>query len=137
MSVFVSVIASADLPAAIAAAVPETVIGEAQFDATVTEITVIPEGPLTESTSLYRTMTFYNRGATGVGTTVLGTIVTNTVANGGSGSWSAADEMNVPLTATVANRNITANDVIECVETVASTGTARTECKVVVKGTRR
>jgi hypothetical protein len=47
MSVFQEVIADADLPVTTAAGVPETVVGEAPFNGTMTEAGVIPEAALT------------------------------------------------------------------------------------------
>jgi hypothetical protein len=133
MSVFVREIAKADVPAAIAAGVPETVIGEAQFDCTVTEVTIVSESALTAADATARTLTLYNRGQAGAGTTVVATLVTNLAG----GNWTANDEKAFTLTATVADRNLAAGDVLELVETVASTGTARGESQVVVRGTAR
>lgn len=133
MSVFTQVIARADMVACIAAAVPETPLGEAQADYTVTAAYVIPEAALTASDSLARTLTIYNRGQAGIGTTVVGTLVTNVAG----GSWVAADRKDFVLSATPANLLIAAGDVLECVETVLSTGTARPNTEIAVIGTHR
>ncbi len=133
MNVFVQEIAKADLPVTIAAGVPETVIGECQFDATVTEVTIVAEANLTAADATARTLTVYNRGQAGAGTTVIATLVTNLAG----GNWTANDEKAFTLTATVADRNVSAGDVLEVVETVASTGTVRPESQIVVRGTRR
>ncbi len=133
MSVFVQEIAKADLPVTIAAGVPETVVGEVQFDCTVTEVTIVSEANLTAADATARTLTLYNRGQAGAGTTVVATLVTNLAG----GNWVANDEKAFTLTATVADRNLAAGDVLEVVETVASTGTVRPESQIVVRGTRR
>jgi hypothetical protein len=133
MSVFSHIIVRADLPACIAAAVPETPLGESQADYTVTAAYVIPEAALTASDSLARTLTIYNRGQTGVGTTVVATLTT-TVAGG---SWVAMDRKDFTLSGTAANLVIAAGDTLECVETVLSTGTARPNTEMAVVGTHR
>jgi hypothetical protein len=88
MSVFQEVIADADLPVTIAAGVPETVVGEAPFNGTMTEAGVIPEAALVASDTLTRTLTLYNRGQAGAGTTVMATLATTTA----SGNWTAGDK---------------------------------------------
>ena len=134
MGVFVQKLAEADLPVTPAAGtLTETVLGEVPFDATVTEVTVISEGALTAADATARTLTIFNRGQAGAGTTVIATLVTNLAG----GNWVANDEKAFTLTATVANRNVAAGDVLECVETVAGAGTIRPQATVVVKGTRR
>jgi hypothetical protein len=133
MSVFTQVIAQADLASAIAAGVPETTLGECPNDATVTEISIVSEAALTAADATARTLTVYNRGQAGAGTTVLGTLVTNVAG----GNWVANDKKLFTLTATVADRNVAAGDVLECVETVASTGTARATSQLTVWGTHR
>ena len=132
MSVFTPVLAEADLVAAIAAAVPETTLGEVQMAATVTEVSIVSEAALTAADATARTLTLFNRGQAGVGTTVVATLVTNLAG----GSWVANDEKLFTLSATPANLVVAQGDVLEVVETVASTGTARGTAKVVVRGTR-
>jgi hypothetical protein len=134
MSVFVQKLAEADIPAtAAASSVPETVLGEVPFDATVTEATIVSEAALTAADATARTLTIYNRGQAGAGTTVVATLVTNLAG----GNWVANDEKSFTLTATTADRNVTAGDILECVETVAGAGTARANVKITVRGTRR
>lgn len=131
MSVFTPIIVQADLPAAIAAGVPETTLGECQFPATITEVSVISESALTGATATARTLTLYNRGQAGAGTTVVATLAFIT-----SVDLVANDEKLMTLSATPANLVVAAGDVLEMVETVASTGTARGEAQVTVRGTR-
>lgn len=134
MSVFVQDVVQADLaPTAAANSVPETTLGEAKFDGTVTEVTLISEANLTAADATARTLTIYNRGQAGAGTTVVATLVTNLAG----GNWVANDEKSFTLTATTADRNFARGDVFECVETVAGAGTARAQCELTVRGTRR
>lgn len=133
MSVFTQVLARADLPVTIAAGVPETTLGEAPFNATVTEVSIIPEAALTAADATARTLTVYNRGQAGAGTTVIATLVTNLAG----ASWVAGDKKLFTLTATAADLAVTAGDVFECVETVASTGTVRPESQLTVFGIHR
>jgi len=132
MSVFIREVAKADLPVTIAAGVPETVLGEAQFDGTVTEVTIVAEAAMTGATATARTLTVYNRGQAGAGTTVIATLAFVTGVD-----LVANDEKALTLTATVADRNFANGDVFECVETVASTGTVRPEAQLVIRGTAR
>lgn len=133
MSVFSPIIVQADLPAAAAAAVPETPLGEAPNDATVTQAYIVAEAALAASDSLARTLTIYNRGQAGAGTTVVATLTT-TIAGG---SWVANDRKDFTLSAVAGALTIAAGDVLECVETVLSTGTARPNSEVTVRGTHR
>lgn len=134
MSVFVNILAQTDHPAQGTAGTDETFeIGEMQFDATVTEVSIIPNAALTGTDTTTRTFTVQNKGASGSGTTVIATFVTD-VAGGG---LVANDEKLFTLTATVADRNVSANDVLACVETHGSTGATHPAFTMTVKGTRR
>lgn len=133
MSVFTQVLARADLPVTIAAGVPETVLGESPFDATVTEVSIIPEAALTAADATARTLTVYNRGQAGLGTTVVATLVTNLAG----GNWVAGDKKLFTLSVVAGALTLAAGDVLECVETVASTGTVRPESQLNVWGTHR
>lgn len=134
MSIFVQEVVRGDLaPTAAAGSTPSHVLGEAQFDGVVTEATLISEAALTAADATARTLTIYNRGQDGSGTTVVATLVTNLAG----GNWTANDEIPFTLTATAADREFSAGDVFECVETVAGAGTARAHVEVVVRGTRR
>jgi hypothetical protein len=130
MSVFQEVIADADLPVTIAAGVPETVVGEAPFNGTMTEAGVIPEAALVASDTLTRTLTLYNRGQAGAGTTVMATLATTTA----SGNWTAGDKKLMTLSAVAGALNFVSGDVFEIVETVASTGTVRPASKFIARG---
>lgn len=134
MSVFVSVIAQGDHIAQGTAATDENFeVGEVQYDATVTEAAIIPAAALTAADTTTRTFTLTNKGSTGVGTTVIATLVTDVAG----GNWVANDEKLMTLTATVADRNVSANDVLAIVETHGSTGATHPAFEISVKGTRR
>lgn len=133
MSVFTPVIVQADLPLCIAAAVPETPLGESPGDFTVTSAYIVPEAALTASDSLARTLTVINRGQAGAGTTVVATLVTNVAG----GSWVAADRKDMVLSVVAGALTIAAGDILECVETVLSTGTARPATQMTLRGTHR
>jgi hypothetical protein len=133
MSVFVQEVVRGDLaPTAAAGSVPETTLGEAPFAGTVTEVTLISEAALTAADATARTLTLFNRGQAGAGTTVVATLVTNLAG----GNWVANDEKSFTLSGTPANLNFAKGDVFEIVETVAGAGTARAHAEVVVRGTR-
>ena len=124
---------AAPFPATAAAnSVPETTIGEAQWAGVVTEVSIISEAALTAADATARTLTIYNRGQAGAGTTVVATLVTNLAG----GDWVANDEKMFTLTATTADRAFAAGDVFECVETVAGAATARAASKITMRGTR-
>lgn len=130
MSVFTQVIARADLPAAIAAAVPETPLGEVKGDWTVTEVSVVCEAAVTGATATARTFTLYNRGQAGAGTTVVATLALITGVD-----LVANDKKLFTLSGVAGATTLADGDALECVETVASTGTARGNCQLGVYGT--
>lgn len=131
MSVFQQVIARVDLPSCAASATPETPLGEVRGAWTVGEISIVSEAALTAADATARTLTVYNRGQSGSGTTVVGTLVTNTA----TGNWAANDKKTFTLSATPGALNLADGDALECVETVASTGTARGNCQLSIYGT--
>ena len=133
MSVFVREVFQADLAAAGAVVVPETPLGEAQFDGTFTDIALIPEAALVAADATARTLTIFNRGQAGAGTTVVATLVTNLAG----GNWAANDEKAFTLSATPANLQFVTGDTFECVESVAGAGTARPTAQITGRGTSR
>jgi hypothetical protein len=130
MSAFATQIARADMPAAIAAAVPETPLGEVNAPYTVTEVSIVSEAALTGATATARTLTIYNRGQAGAGTTVVATLALITGVD-----LVANDKKLFTLSAVAGALTLAAGDALECVETVASTGTARGNCQLTVLGT--
>jgi hypothetical protein len=132
MSVFTHTIAKADLPVTIAAGVPATTLGEVRGKYTITEVNIVAEAAMTGATATARTLTVYNRGQAGAGTTVVASLAfidtVDLVAN---------DKKALTLTATAADLLVADGDVLECVETVASTGTVRPEAVLTVLGIPR
>jgi hypothetical protein len=134
MSVFVQQLAKCDHIAQGTAGTDESVeVGEVQYDATVTEVSIIPNAALTADATNNRTFTLQNRLQDGTGTTVVATLVTDVAG----GNWVAHDEKLMTLTATVANRNVAAGDVLTMVETHGGSGVAHPEMQIVVRGTKR
>jgi hypothetical protein len=134
MSVFLMQLAKADHIAQATAATDESFeVGENQFDSTVTEVSIIPNAALTADATNNRTFTLQNRAQDGTGTVTVATLVTDVAG----GNWAAHDEKLMTLTATVANRNLNAGDVLTMTETHGGTGVAHPEMQVVVRGTKR
>lgn len=110
----------ANCVAAALTGVPETIIAMARKAGTITGISLTFSSAITASDSVYRTFTAYNRGTAGTGTTVVATLVTNVA----QGNIANGDEEAMTLSATAADLVVAEGDVLEIVETVASTGTA-------------
>jgi hypothetical protein len=85
-----------------------TIIGEVPAAATVSEVTYTPMAALSGANTNSRTLTLYNRGTTGVGTTVVAQLAlvagVNLVDN---------DEKAITLSATPANLVVADGDVLE------------------------
>lgn len=133
-SPYVTVFAQADHAPQATPATPETfVLGEIQYNGTVSEVTLIPAAAVTPDNTNNRTFTVVNKGGDGLGNVVIATLVTNIAG----GAWVAGDEKPFTLSATAGNLNVVANDVLECVETVAGTGVAHPQLELTVKGQRK
>jgi hypothetical protein len=102
-----------------AATTQDTVIGEAPFAGTVTEVSFYPEAAVTAHATNIRTFRVVNKGAAGAGTTVIASRSTVT-----SNSMVAFDEWTVTLSATAADLVVAAGDVLVCDETVGASGVA-------------
>jgi hypothetical protein len=109
---------SANLQSTVAGGTPSTVVGEAPFAGTVTEVTFTPSAAVTGATATQRVLTLQNRGAAGSATT---TVATLTYATGTNSA--AFDETAFTLSGTPANLVVAEGDVLAVVETVSSTGT--------------
>jgi hypothetical protein len=134
MSVHALVIAVTDHDAQATAGTTETFgVGEAQFDGTLTEVSIVPDGAVTADATNNRTFTLQNKGQSGVGTTVMATLVTNV----GGGSWVALDEKLMTLTATAVDLNFVSGDVFAVVETVGGTGVAHPRLQLTMRGIHR
>lgn len=87
------------------------------FNATIKSAKVIPAAAITANGTNYFTMSFFNRGSAGAGTTQWGT----------ARAWSATNSVKatpetITLSATAADLNVTANDVISIECAPAGTG---------------
>lgn len=133
-SPFINVVAATDHDAQGTAGTDETFgVGEAQFDGTLTEVSIVPDAAVTADATNNRTFTLQNKGQAGAGTTVMATLTTNVAG----GNWVAYDEKLMTLTAVVADLNFVAGDVLAIVETHGGTGVAHPRMQVTVRGTRR
>jgi hypothetical protein len=131
---FRTVLAEADHAAQATAGTTESfVIGEAQINATVTEVSIVPNGPLTADATNNRVFTITNTGQAGAGVVAIATLSTNIAG----GNWVAFDEKLATLSGTAANLVIAAGDVLSCVETIGGTGVAHPAFQIVVRGTQR
>lgn len=108
----------------------DVVIGEVQMEATVTGVSILPDAAVTLDASHYRSFEVFNRGTTGAGTTSVATF--NTSAT----SLVAGDEQAFTLSATAANLDLDAGDVLECVETITGNGVAHGGYTIQVEFTR-
>ena len=134
MSSFINTLVQADHPAQVTPATTESfALGEVAFDATVTEVEIIPSGALTASDTANRVFTLQNRSTTGAGTTTIATLTTNLAG----GSWVAHDALMMTLSPTPGNLNVAAGDVLSVIETVTGAGVAHPAMQCTVRGTRR
>jgi hypothetical protein len=102
----------------------QVIIGESPDAGTVTEVSILPNGTVAASGSLFRTWTLYNRGSGGAGVVVVATMDTSTLP------LTDNDERLMTLSGTAANLGVALDDVLEIVETHASTGTIHTGYRV-------
>lgn len=119
------------VPAAIAAAGQETIIGEAPYALTVTGVSFTPIANITGATATKRTLVVINKGLDGNGTTVVATLDFTTGVDA-----TDYDEKAFTLSVVSGALNVAAGAVLACVETVASTGTANPGGEVAVDFTR-
>lgn len=95
-----------------------TDVVEVPFNGTITQASLTTPVAITADASHYRTFTLMNRGQAGTGTTVLATL--NTSATG----FVAHDERAMTLSATVADLEVAAGDILAIVETHTGNGVA-------------
>jgi hypothetical protein len=107
------------LPALGAAVAGDQALGKVKEDGTVAAATFAPEANITGATATKRTFTLVNKGQDGNGTTVIATLDFTTGTNAND-----FDEIAFTLTGTVADRNVSAGDILAVVEAITSTGTA-------------
>lgn len=106
----------------------DTVIGEAPFAGTVTEVTFIPEATLAAHASNIRTFRVVNKGSDGSGTTVVASRSTVT-----SNGQTAFDEWTVTLSAVAGATTVAAGDVLIFDETIGASGVAHSGGRVKVQ----
>lgn len=121
----------ATIPAAGAGAAADQTVGEAPFDGTVTGVSITPEAAATGDNTNTRTFTLVNKGATGVGTTVIATLALTTGVN-----LVAFDEKPFTLSVVANATTVAAEDVLAVVEAVAGTGLAHSGGQVEVELSR-
>lgn len=94
-----------------------TIIGEVPGAGTVSEVTYLPMAALSGANTNSRTLTLYNRGTVGTGTTVVAQLAlvagVNLVDN---------DEKTITLSATPANLVVAESDVLEWESLAVGTG---------------
>lgn len=96
-----------------------TLLGEVPFDGTVTEIYYISNGTITGADTDTRKLEVFNRGLNGAGVVSLGAKQFNATINA-----VAKDRTALTLTATLANRDVLAGQVLENASTFVGTGIA-------------
>lgn len=92
-------------------------IGKCPFAGTVTAISYMPDAAATGDNTNARTFTLVNKGQTGVGTTVVGTLALLTGVN-----LVAFDEKPFTLSVVVGATTVAAGDVLALVSTATGTG---------------
>lgn len=110
---------TADLPAAAATVDPAVIVGEVVEAGVVSKVEYIPSAAMTNNTTTGRTYTLYNRGS-GAGTTKIAELVAATT----TGDLVDNVPKIITLSATAANLNVAAGDVLEFISLHLSTGVA-------------
>lgn len=119
------------LPALGAAVAGDQTLGEAPFAATLTSASITPEAAITGDNTNTRTLTIVNKGAAGVGTTVMATLAFTTGNNG-----VAFDEKQFVLSVVANATSVAEGDIIAVVEAVAGSGLANPGGLVQIELTR-
>lgn len=120
MSAPLQKVIEADVPAVSTAGnSDDTVIGQAPFACTVTDVEYVPESAITGAATNNRTVSLVNKGQDGSGSTVVATLTF------GSGTNAAAnDDTTVTLSATAANKVLAAGDTLQWRSVANGTGIA-------------
>lgn len=95
----------------------QSVAGEVKVDGVVSEVTYIPNATNAGADSNTRTMTLYNRGQAGAGTTVVATY-----AMSAGHDMTAYDELTFTLSVVDGALDVVAGDVLELASVHASSG---------------
>lgn len=108
------------------------IIGVVAEDETVTAVTYTPAATITGANTNTRTIAVVNKGAAGSGTTSIASLALTSGNN-----LTGFDEGTVTLTATTADRNVTAGDVLAFTSTHFASGLADPGGKVRITLGRR
>jgi hypothetical protein len=119
------------VPAAATAATADTPITEAAFAGTVTRVDYTPDAAITGANTNSRTVTLYNRGQTGVGTTVVAQLAFTSGVNGVQ-----YDAKAITLSVVANATTVAAGDVLEWDSAAVGTGLADPGGSVHVELTR-
>ena len=92
-------------------------IGECPHDGTVTSVTYTPDAAITGAVSNHRALRLINKGASGVGTTIIAELAFDSGVNA-----TAFDEKAITLSATPANLVVTEGDVLALFSEAVGTG---------------
>ncbi len=106
-------------PAAATAAGAETIVGRAPFTGVVSLAAVIPADDVTGVDTDTRLLTLYTRGQDGAGTTAVATLQFDDGVDG-----TKFDQLAMTLSATAANLNVVAGDVLTLASTKVGDGLA-------------
>lgn len=117
----------ATIPAAGAAVAQDQVIGKVNVNGVVQTVTFTAEAAITGATATARTFKVINKGLAGAGTAVAATLALITGTNA-----AAFDDLDIPVTATLADKTVVEGDILVWDESVAGAGTATTGGKVTV-----
>ncbi len=115
----ISPVYSENVPATATAVDASHIIAEAPAAGTVNSVTYTPNAAITGVNTNTRAVSLRNRGQAGAGTTVIATLQFNAGTNA-----AAMDETTIPLTATVADRNVAEGDILEWFSDAIGTGLA-------------
>jgi hypothetical protein len=119
------------VPAAATAVTVDTPITEAAFAGTVTRVDYTPDAAITGANTNSRTVTLYNRGQTGVGTTVVAQLAFVAGVNGVQ-----YDAKAITLSVVANATTVAAGDVLEWDSAAVGTGLADPGGSVHVELTR-
>jgi len=132
VSVFVNTIARADHPAQDdPLALEEFALGEAPYDAQVTEVVIVPTEEIVVNDTDHRTFFLVNKGKDGTGTTVLAEICTEPE----TGPWPAMVEKVLPLTEITEDLKVHTGDMLAITEETTGAGGTHPDLQVSVRGT--
>lgn len=109
-----------------------SILGEAPYDCTVTAVTYTPDAGITGANTNTRLHRVVNRGQAGGGATVVASLQYNSGVNATVG-----DEKTITLSATAADLNLTAGDILAFESNAVGTGIADPGGLVQVDITRR